>query len=62
MGLSGSVAHIHNGQSYPLPNGLYIPEAYCERLSLNSRTTVGLAGSVAHINGKCNPLPNGLYT
>ncbi len=23
VGFAGSFAHIHNGQSYPLPNGLY---------------------------------------
>jgi hypothetical protein len=40
-----------------------IPKAYCGRLSLDSRTAVGLAGSVAHIhNGQSNTLPNGLYT
>jgi hypothetical protein len=36
-----------------------IPEAYCDRLSLDNRTTVGLA--YIH-NGQYNPLPNGLYT
>ncbi len=62
--LAGSVAPFHNGQSYPLPNGLYfIPEAYCGRPSPDSRTAVGLAGSIAHIhNGQSYPLPNGLYT
>jgi hypothetical protein len=40
-----------------------IPEAYCGRQSLDSRTAVGLAGSVAHNhNGQSNPLPNRLYT
>jgi hypothetical protein len=40
-----------------------IPEAYCGRLSLDSRTAVGLAGSIAHTNnGQSYPLPNGLYT
>ncbi len=40
-----------------------IPEAYCGRLSLDSRAAVGLAGSIAHIhNVQSYPLPNGLYT
>ncbi len=40
-----------------------IPEVYCGRPSLDCRTAVGLAGSVAHIhNGQSYPLPNGLYT
>jgi hypothetical protein len=36
-----------------------IPEGYCGRLSLDSRTAVGLAYIY---NGQSNPLPNGLYT
>jgi hypothetical protein len=45
-----------------LMNG--IPAVYCDRLSLDSRTAVGLAGSVADShNGQSNPLPNDfLYT
>jgi hypothetical protein len=40
-----------------------IPAVYCDRLSLDSRTAMGLAGSIAHIhNGQSNPLPNDLYT
>ncbi len=40
-----------------------LPEGYCDRMSLDSRTAVGLAGSIAHIhNGQSNPLPNGLFT
>ncbi len=40
-----------------------IPEAYCDRLSLDSRSAVGFAGSFAHIHiGQSYPLPNGLYT
>jgi hypothetical protein len=40
-----------------------IPELYCGRLCLDSRTAVGLAGSVAHIhNGQSNPIPNGFFT
>jgi hypothetical protein len=40
-----------------------IPEVYCGRPSLDSRTAVGLTGSIAHIhNGQSCLLPNGLYT
>jgi hypothetical protein len=63
VGIAGSVARIHNGQSYPLPIMDCIPEVYCYRLSLDSRTAVGIAGSVARIhNGQSYPIPNGLYT
>ncbi len=37
----------------------YIPEVYCGRQSLDSRTAVGLA--YIH-NGQSYPLPFGLYT
>ncbi len=40
-----------------------IPEVYCGRPSLDSRTAVGLAARVARIhNDQSCPLPNGLYT
>ncbi len=39
-----------------------LPEVYCDRLSLDSRTAVGLPGSVVRIHyGKSYPLPSGLY-
>ncbi len=74
MGLVGSVAHIHNGQSYPgllwdllaallisitvcLIHSLLdcIPEVYCGRPSLDSRTALSLAGNVARILMDCIP-------